>query len=198
MQEEWRDIAGLEGRYQVSNFGRVKSLDREEYRRDAHGGHATFRYRGRLLSLVKNSKGYNIVPLGKNRPWVSVHRLVAEAFIPNPENKPFINHIDGVRTNNRVANLEWCTNQENQIHARDVLRVMDKPYNSKKIKCVETGDVFINASYAAVSAIGAKQRKDISKNKLRSTAGNIRMAASPEYPRKTCMGYHWEFVGKAA
>lgn len=194
MQEEWRDIAGLEGRYQVSNLGRVKSLDREEYRRDANGGYATFKYKGKVLSLVKSSHGYAIVPLGKNKPFNSVHRLVAGAFIPNPENKPFINHIDGDRLNNMVSNLEWCTNQENQIHARDVLRVMDEPYNSKRVKCVETGDVFINASYAAAFARGVKQRKDIPKAIIRLTAGNIRMAASPKYPRKTCMGYHWEFV----
>lgn len=180
MQEEWRDIAGLEGRYQVSNLGRVKSLDREEYRADAHGGYATFKYKGKLLSLVKSSKGYNIVALGKNRPWVSVHRLVAEAFIPNPENKPFINHIDGDRINNRVANLEWCTNQENQLHASRVLGHKQGAYQNKPVRCVETGEVFENSYRAA--------------NDIKYVAGNIRMAASPKYPRKTCMGYHWEFA----
>ena len=178
--EVWKDIDGYDGRYQVSNLGHVKSVDWEEYRRDAHGGIALFRYKGKELKLSVGVQGYLVVPLGKLHPSNRVHRLVAKAFIPNPDNKPFVNHIDGDVANNKVENLEWCTNQENQIHASKVLLHKQGAYQNKPVRCVETGEIFENSFRAA--------------GESRHTASNIRMAASPKYPRKTCMGYHWEFV----
>ena len=180
MQEEWKDIPGFEGRYQVSNFGRVKSLDREELQRDAHGGYSIFRYKGRILRQTKIGQGYMVVPLGQDHQCCRVHRLVAMAFIEPVRGKDMINHIDGDRTNNHVDNLEWCTNQENQLHASRVLGHKQGRYQNKPVRCVETGEVFENSFRAA--------------KEVRHVAGNIRMAASPKYPRKTCMGYHWEFV----
>ena len=106
MKEEWRSIEGYEGLYEVSNFGRVKSLAimwqngrvREEriLKENLHFGYAH-------VTLCKN---------GTQKQW-RVHRLVAIAFIPNPENKPFIDHINTVRNDNRVENLRWVTRQEN-------------------------------------------------------------------------------------
>lgn len=106
MIEVWKDIKGYEGLYQVSNLGRVKSLKHlKEY-------FLTYRIEG---------KGYASVALFKgtvsSRKSYKVHRLVADAFIPNPENKPQINHKDGNKLNNSVENLEWVTNQENIVHA---------------------------------------------------------------------------------
>ena len=115
--EVWKDIKGFKGYYQVSNLGRVKSLDR--IITTANG--VVQKYKGTLLSTSDNGKGYKIVGLNKNgkRKRFKVHRLVAIAFLDNSENKPQVNHIDGVRDNNKLENLEWVTGSENVQHAFD-------------------------------------------------------------------------------
>ena len=112
--EEWKDIEEYEGMYQVSNYGNVKSLARQ--RRNSKG---VYMQKEKLLSLTNTSTGYKKVELVKNgkKKSYKVHRLVAMAFIDNPENKPQVNHIDGNKTNNHVDNLEWVTSSENSIHA---------------------------------------------------------------------------------
>lgn len=108
--EEWRDIAGYEGLYQVSDWGNVRSLDRIINTKKEKRC-----YKGRMLKLTNKADGYVLVSLwdtGKGKDY-RVHRLVAEAFIPNPENKPHVDHIDGDRSNNCVWNLRWCTQSEN-------------------------------------------------------------------------------------
>ncbi len=102
-KEVWKDIEGYEGLYQVSNFGRVKSLN---YHQTGKEG---------LKQTKKNRCGYLFVQLFKNshKKNLTVHRLVGAAFIPNPENLPCINHKDCNRTNNNVSNLEWCTYEYN-------------------------------------------------------------------------------------
>lgn len=104
----------MNGLYQVSNFGRVKSLNYYIVNNGIRKFHSET-----TLSLCIDKTGYVVVNLNKNgkRKVGKVHRLVAEAFIPNVTNKPQVNHIDGDKTNNNVDNLEWCTNRENQIHA---------------------------------------------------------------------------------
>lgn len=114
IKEEWKDISGYEGRYQISNMGRVKSLPRI-----IKNGIGECHKKGRILKPQKAVKGYIRVTLCNEeycKPF-KIHRLVAEHFIPNPENKPQVNHINGDKTDNRVDNLEWCTNGENQLHA---------------------------------------------------------------------------------
>ena len=109
--EVWKDIVGYKGAYMVSNKGRVYSLSR--YRDNGGDGVARF-YHGRLLK-GEYCRGYHCVTLLKNakHKLFKVHRLVAMAFIPNPENKEMIDHINGVKTNNNVENLRWATGKEN-------------------------------------------------------------------------------------
>lgn len=111
MEETWKDIYGLYG-YQVSNWGNVKSIDRIITTEHYHRGR---RIIGINLKLRYDKDGYAIINIrkdGKGR-ILKVHRLVAESFIPNIDNKPCIDHINGVRDDNRVENLRWCTVKEN-------------------------------------------------------------------------------------
>ena len=113
-KEIWKDIKGYEGIYQISSFGRVKSMEREVGSRNN-----TRRLREKMLSQFLSSAGYPTVNLYKdsNLKASYVHRLISEAFIPNPENKPQVKHIDGDKRNNDLSNLEWCTIKENRNHA---------------------------------------------------------------------------------
>lgn len=113
MEETWRDIVGYEGLYQVSDFGRVKSLGRTVNRN--HKNPKLF-IKGRILKPGQDKKGYLRVVLSKEgeKKGMQVHRLVAKAFILNPLKLPFVNHKDENPQNNKVCNLEWCTNKYNQ------------------------------------------------------------------------------------
>ena len=113
--EVWRDILGYEGFYQVSNQGNVKSLDRTVITNNRK----PYIRKGKLCNQSKSNLGYMTVGFTVNNVKVNkyVHRLVAEAFITNVNNYPQVNHIDCDKTNNRINNLEWCTNSQNHIHA---------------------------------------------------------------------------------
>lgn len=104
MEEIWKDVKGYEGLYQISNLGKVKRLVSVKCKKE------------RFLSITKDRKsGYCRVMLCKNNKTKRflIHRLIAEHFIPNPENKPCIDHINGVKDDNRIENLRWCTYKEN-------------------------------------------------------------------------------------
>ena len=111
MEEIWKDIEGFEGLYQVSNLGRVKSLEKL-----SHGDYIRkMRVRERILNLHPDGKGYLMAWLYKDgiRKTMKVHRLVANTFISNTDNKPQIDHINADKQDNRVINLRWCTGKEN-------------------------------------------------------------------------------------
>lgn len=116
MKEEiWKDIKGYEDLYKVSNFGKIKSLERI----NQIGNNKYVTFEKILKHHINKKRGYCQVNLCKNgtRKLFTCHRLVAETFIPNMDNKKYVNHIDGNKTNNCIDNLEWCTHSENINHA---------------------------------------------------------------------------------
>lgn len=118
--EEWRDIKGYEGLYQVSNKGRVKSLIKE-----TSLGNRIKVHPEKILKPSVGKRGYWVVGLSKNGKTLTktLHRLLADAFIPNPDNKPFIDHIDTDKLNCAIENLRWVTSKENTNNPRTLVNM---------------------------------------------------------------------------
>lgn len=167
MKEIWKDIVGYEGMYQVSNRGRVRSLDRNI---QTGIGHCV--RRGQILKPRASGKGYLQVALAHQTQRL-VHRLVAEAFVPNPYILPFINHKDENKKNNCAENLEWCTMSYNNSYNGRAQRIADK--KKKAVRCIETGQVFSSIKEA---------------EKTVGVVGSITPCLRGK--TKTAAGYHWE------
>lgn len=187
--EIWKEIKGYEGLFAVSNLGRVKSLARRV------SNHTGFINKPeRIMKHQFNRKGYPIVRLqdvDKYKKTFSIHRLVAKSFIPNPENKPQVNHIDGNKQNNRVENLEWCTNGENQIHAyANGLnhRVENAGRAKRKVNQIDITTGKIIRTFNSISAASMAM--------CNKTTSNIGGCCRHKYGMKTSFGYKWEFANE--
>lgn len=182
MKEEWRDITGYKGRYQVSNLGNFISITKRSGRK--------------IIKGSLDHKGYIKITLYKNgqRTTLGAHRIVAQEFIPNPKGKQQVNHRDGDKQNNATYNLEWCTNAENQQHKFHVLgyrmpaeqlrTIQQKGLeiahkkSKKQIQCIETGKVYESIK-DAVKEFGTSQ-------------SNFSLVLKGK--NKTAAGYHWRYV----
>ena len=139
MQETWKPVVGYERTYEVSSLGRVRRSDCTPKRllKIGKGSYCN--------SIDKTTYGVVVLSLNGIVRTRNVHRLVAEAFIPNPQGKKEVNHIDGDKSNNQVGNLEWVSHRENIIHAVRVLHrneTIGFGIKGQPIKCLETGEVF--------------------------------------------------------
>lgn len=171
MKEEWRDIPGYEGLYQVSSLGRIKTT--AHWQTYVNGGKHFYKERIRVPGV--GPTGYLSISLGSKGREAGVHRFVAEAFIPKVLGKNDVNHIDGDKSNNRVENLEWVDRGENMRHCREVLK---KETGKAKVPvlCVETGEVF-------ESLTEASKAKSVSLAHLCQAVNGH---------RHTTGGYHWK------
>ena len=119
MKADWKDIPELDNLYKINSDGVVMSKDRKVKSSIQKTGYRL--HKGKIKHSQDNGNGYKqiYVQINKRRKILYIHRLVAQAFIPNPENKPNVNHINGIKSDNCVENLEWCTQAENQNHASE-------------------------------------------------------------------------------
>ena len=185
--EEWRDIKGYEGLYQVSNMGNVRSVAHSTVYRDGRVG----RYEGKMLVPHDGSNGYKSVNLSKNGVTylANIHRLVAETFLRKDDERNVVNHKDGNKHNNTVGNLEWVTYSENSKHAARTGLLNMEPFvvagstaRKKKIAQIDASGKTIKVFDSAAEA--ARQ--------LGLSKGNISSCANGA--RKTSGGYRWQFV----
>ena len=175
--EEWRDVVGYEGLYQVSSEGRVKSLERKL----SHWRGGERIQKERILKPAVYG-GYLSVGLcaGGKRKMLRVHRLVCQAFHKNPENKPCVNHIDENKTNNAASNLEWCTTKENNNHGT-------RNERSAKNRSKSVGQYTHDGELVKIwpSAMEVQRQAGFAQ-------GNIWQAANGN--RKTAYGFIWKYV----
>ena len=184
--EIWKDVENYEGFYQVSNLGRVRSLERDVYCQNGIVHHL----KEKVLVQNLDKQGYAYVSLCLNGKMktIKTHRLVALAFIPNPENKPQVNHKDEVKTNNVVDNLEWCSAQENVNYGTGIARAVQNRKsqklgnhpNAKPVFCVE-----LNKKFDCAKRV---------EEELGIWGTSIGKACRGE--RNTAGGFHWKFANE--
>ena len=174
-EEIWKDIHEFEGIYQISSTGRVKSLARIDSL-----GH---RRKEKLLSPKLNSDGYYAYALCKNGKmyYFLAHRLVAQVFIPNPDHKSCVDHINTNRTDNRVENLRWCTSQENQ---NNPLSIVKHRIASSKPVIQYTKDDYMLKVWDNATIAGEE---------LGTYHQTISKCCKERYDYKTAGGYKWKY-----
>lgn len=178
METKWQPVKGFEGFYEVSETGKVRSVTRIVNSKNCKRIH-----KGRELKQAKDQDGYCKIQLSKGGKVTTraVHKLVAEAFIPNPDNFPVINHKDENKENNNVKNLEWCTVSYNTNYNMGAYR---RANARKKPILAISKDGKIRAFHSIKEAA----------EKLNISHGNISSCLAGYYGRKTCKGYKFEFV----
>lgn len=145
------------------------------------------------MSPQPNNRGYYLIRLRKkgtkNGSMYCVHRLIATVFIPNPDNLPCVNHKNGIKTDNRVDNLEWCTYRDNLIHSVNVLHADRNRKRKVQVKCQETGKTYSSYAEAAQDTGVAASNISAAANRLvkKDGKGNY-------YVSKSAGGYHWALV----
>lgn len=184
MSEIWRDVSGFEGIYQVSTFGRLKS-----YKTVQHG---------RILKLTNQKGDYLRVVLqsGNNKRSTSMHRLVAETFIPNPERFPCVNHKNGDKQDNHAENLEWCTTSYNVLHSigmhpnqTDGMLRYNKYVRPRRILQLTKDGLILNCF---VNGAEASRMTGVCQRNILQVAN--RTEFKPGHPRKSAGGYVWMFL----
>lgn len=196
MEEVWKDIEGYEGIYQVSNLGRIRSLDRY-----VDCGPVGIRFtRGRIRVAGNNTgTGYLCIVLNKNgvgKPR-DVHRLVAEAFIPNPNNLPCVDHINGDKHDNRVENLRWCTQLENirfaihdgHIDLKEKAEILSRPDIREKS---------FEATRHPIRRSDGKVYRSVSEAAIDNCCSRRAITLLLSGKNNTCKGYTFEYIEKKA
>ena len=178
MNEIWRDIAGYEGLYQVSNIGNVKMLGREK--RLWHGGKTHINAKTLIQHIVSGYKRVKLRDANGKIKMISVHRLVAQAFIQNPNCLPQVNHKDENKLNNSVENLEWCTPKYNSNYGTGIKRCSESRF--KRV--------------AQYSLSGELIKEWNSMKEIVETTGILysRLSQACNGISKTSNGYVWKFI----